>query len=72
VIILGVPVLSGHLPGIGRVWIDGVYYRSKRSQPRRIMVVEDETVGVCRLLGEGKRSFVSWGLGGAFSAVRKE
>jgi hypothetical protein len=64
-IILGVLLLSGELPGAGRVWIVGVY-RSGRRLPRRILVGEGESDGVWRLLGEGEESFGSHGMGGAF------
>jgi hypothetical protein len=52
VIILGIPLLCGQLPGFGLVWIDGEY-RSRRRLPRQIMVKEGESVGVWRVLDEG-------------------
>jgi hypothetical protein len=66
VIILGAPVMSGQLPGVGMVPVDGVY-RSRRRPPRRIQVEEVEGVGAWRPVGEGEGSFGSRGLGGAFS-----
>jgi hypothetical protein len=63
---------SVQLPGVVRVWIDMVYM-SKRLPPRRILVEEDESVGVWRLLGEGEGSLGSLGHGEAhFSALRKD
>jgi hypothetical protein len=68
VIILGAPFLSGQLPGVGPVRIDGVY-RSRRHPPRQIHVEADKCDGAWRLLGEGEESCGSRVLAGRFPAV---
>jgi hypothetical protein len=64
VIILGAPMLSGQLPGVRLMRIDGVY-RSRR-RPLRQNELEGEGIGTWRLMGEGDASVEGRGLGGAF------